>query len=187
MKTKIISILLLTALACFGQGTISPTVDQRGFVGGTFTGSGAGLTNVLSTNYFGELRINDATLHGVILAGTTAIRFTNWNASTSFGCGINSAQGYITNTVAGIYRLSATLSFGASGLENYTVMISSNDVAISDTTRSTTIHDAGYIQTVPLYYTTYLPAGTRISIGAFSDVANQPSQMSFGNLSICRQ
>lgn len=49
MKTILILISAIT-LNCFSQGTISPTVDRRGFVGGTFSGTGGNIGNLNLTN-----------------------------------------------------------------------------------------------------------------------------------------
>lgn len=180
MKTKIISILLLAALTCFGQGDKSPKVDSRGFIGGTFTGNASGLTNILATNYFAVLKITNATAHGTMVAGGTPFRITNWNSSMSFGAGVNPSLGYVTNNVASYWTIDAVLSVGASGLENYNFVVFSNDVAINMPGFASTVPDAGYIQTCPIQTTLWLPANTRISIGVFTDVADQTSQPTLG-------
>jgi len=47
---NIILILLATAQLCLSEGTISPVRDQKGFIGGTISGSGGTITNLNLVN-----------------------------------------------------------------------------------------------------------------------------------------
>lgn len=179
--------ILLVASAAFGQGTISPIKDHRGFIGGTFTGNASGLTNFLGTNYFGELRITGAPNHGRTDTSGTPSQLTNWNSSVSFGVGVNASLGFLTNNVAGYWKISGEMNVSANDVENYNFQLSSNGVVIAPSIRSFTLAGASYVAVVPFSFTSYLSAGTRISIGAWTDVAPTTDTVTLGTFRIERQ
>jgi len=179
--------ILLVASAAFGQGTISPIKDSRGFIGGTFTGNASGLTNYLGTNYFGELRITGAPNHGATDTSGTPSRLTNWNSSVSFGVGVNASLGYLTNNVEGYWTISGEMNVSADDVENYNFQLSSNGVVIAPTIRSFTLAGTSYVAAIPFSYTSYLPANTRISIGAWTDVAPTANTVTLGTFRIERK
>lgn len=186
MKTILLIILALGHVA-FGEGAISPIKDNRGFVGGTFTGNASGLTNYLGTNYFGEMRITTTPNHGTTDTSGTPSQLTNWNSSVSFGVGVNTSLGYLTNNIAGYWTISGEINVAAADVENYSFQIISNGVAVDGAARSFTLAGASYIATVPISYTTYLPAGTSISIGAWTDVAPAANTVTLGTFRIERK
>lgn len=186
MKTILFILTVVTSVA-FADNSISPTRDRRGFIGGTFTGNASGLTNYLGTNYFGELRITGATDHGNTDTSGTPSRLTNWNSSVSFGVGVNASLGFLTNNVAGYWTISGEMNVSAADVENYNFQLSSNGVVVAGTIRSFTLAGTSYVAAIPFSYTSYLPAGTRISIGAWTDVAPTANTVTLGTFRIERK
>lgn len=168
MKTLII----LLASCTFAFAQFSPTVDPKGFIGGTFTGNGSGLTN-LPTKLFAELRQTAGQTYTLPIAGSFQ-RLTNWTSSATNQLGANLVQGYITNTVAGYYRITCSINVSAPALDNYNFYVRTNDVNVPWAFASYTIHDASYIATISMNTITYLPASTRICISGFCDVQAEP-------------
>lgn len=187
MKTILSILAAVISISSFADNLISPTRDLRGFIGGTFTGNASGMTNYLGTNYFGEFRITDFANHITTELGNDAQQITNWNSSVSFGVGVNASLGYLTNNLAGFWKISGEFTFNADDIENYNFSIYSNNVEVVGTTRSFTIAGASYNGAVPISYTTYLPANTIISIRALTDLASSTNKVTFGVFRIERQ
>jgi hypothetical protein len=105
----------------------------------------------------------------------TYYNVTNWTGAITNGFGAAVATGYLTNTLAGYYRLSATISFIGTANELYEVCILTNNVdsemvsSKKQFASSNPRYDA-----VPVMGRLYLPANTAISLAIKNTADNTP-------------
>jgi len=102
---------------------------------------------------------------------------TNFQSSILNGFTCNLVTGYLTNTYAGTFDLSAitSISVGDAGLDNYSTAILSNGVQMANSFAQVTGQDTGYAIQLYSVCRTYLPAGTALRIYLSCDSTSQPN------------
>ena len=75
---------------------IAGVISATGFVGGTFTGDGSGLTGVANTDYVNSISI---TATGIITANSFEGSGANLTGVSGFGTAVNATQGTLGNLV----------------------------------------------------------------------------------------
>jgi hypothetical protein len=131
MKTLLI-LLLATAQICFGEGTLSPVRDQKGFIGGTFTGNGSGITNIPPEPKFFALKYNSPITGVPITTDATPLRMTNFEASASSVFTLARTNGYVTNKVGdGWFSLYYNIALYTATADSLGLEIYTNGVALA--------------------------------------------------------
>lgn len=121
---------------------------------------------------FGTLRMT-MTNALALPVDVTYYNVTNWNNNLTNGFTSNLATGYLTNTLAGIYRITATLSFIGAASELYEVCVLTNgvDSEMVSSKKQFSVGSPRY-DAVPVSGRMYLPAGTGVSLAVKNTTDN---------------
>ena len=155
-----------------GNATLSGSLTATNgvYAGVQANAVAAAMNNPLG--FFGTLRMT--TTNALALpVDATYYNVTNWNNAITNQFGAALSTGYLTNTVAGYYRLSATISFIGAASELYEVCVLTNGVdsemisSKKQFSTGTPRYDA-----VPVTGRMYLPANTAISLAVKNTADN---------------